>query len=67
MLLRKFSGMWARITGQSEAEILVTLGEVDPKNAMESGLILPSLVRNRSGSTRTATTQPNWEHWLHLG
>lgn len=33
--------MWADITGQSEAELLVTLTEADPANAMEAGLILP--------------------------
>lgn len=40
-LLRELSNMWTRITGQSEAELLITLTEVDPANAMESGLILP--------------------------
>lgn len=40
-MLREFSGMWTRVTGQSEAEFLVALSEVDPANAMEAGLILP--------------------------
>jgi phenylpyruvate tautomerase PptA (4-oxalocrotonate tautomerase family) len=39
--LREFSRMWTRVTGQSEAEFLVALTEVDPANAMEAGLILP--------------------------
>ncbi|OBA82029.1 cis-3-chloroacrylic acid dehalogenase [Mycobacterium sp. 1164966.3] len=41
VMLREFSHMWRRITGQSEAELLVALTEVDPASAMESGLILP--------------------------
>jgi phenylpyruvate tautomerase PptA (4-oxalocrotonate tautomerase family) len=40
-MLGKFSRMWTRITGQSEAEFLVVLAEADPANAMEAGLILP--------------------------
>ncbi|OBH61528.1 tautomerase family protein [Mycobacterium sp. E2479] len=40
-LLRDFSRMWTRVTGQSEAEFLVVLTEADPANAMEAGLILP--------------------------
>jgi phenylpyruvate tautomerase PptA (4-oxalocrotonate tautomerase family) len=40
-MLREFSLMWTRITGQSEAEFLVALSEADPANVMEAGLILP--------------------------
>jgi phenylpyruvate tautomerase PptA (4-oxalocrotonate tautomerase family) len=40
-MLREFSRMWTRVTGQSEAEFLVVLSEADPANAMEAGLILP--------------------------
>ncbi|OBG29579.1 tautomerase family protein [Mycobacterium sp. 852002-51057_SCH5723018] len=40
-MLREFSRMWTRVTGQSEAEFLVALTEVDPVNAMEAGLVLP--------------------------
>jgi phenylpyruvate tautomerase PptA (4-oxalocrotonate tautomerase family) len=40
-MLHKFSEMWTRVTGQSEAELLVVLAEADPANAMEAGLILP--------------------------
>lgn len=40
-MLRQFTRMWVGITGQSEAELLLALGEVDPANAMEAGLILP--------------------------
>lgn len=40
-MLREFSKMWTRVTGQSEAELLVALNEADPANRMEAGLILP--------------------------
>jgi phenylpyruvate tautomerase PptA (4-oxalocrotonate tautomerase family) len=40
-MLREFSQMWTRVTGQSEAELVVGLTEVDPANVMEAGLILP--------------------------
>jgi hypothetical protein len=40
-MLREFSRMWTRITGQSEAEFLVAPTESDPANVMEAGLILP--------------------------
>lgn len=40
-MLREFSRMWTRVTGQSEAKLLVALTEFDPANAMEAGLILP--------------------------
>jgi hypothetical protein len=40
-MLREFSRMWTRITGQSEAQLLVALSEANPANAMEAGLILP--------------------------
>lgn len=41
-MLREFSRMWNRVTGQSEAEFLVALTEIDPANAMEAGLALPA-------------------------
>jgi phenylpyruvate tautomerase PptA (4-oxalocrotonate tautomerase family) len=40
-MLRDLSEMWTRLTGQSDAEVLIALNEVDPQNAMEAGLILP--------------------------
>jgi phenylpyruvate tautomerase PptA (4-oxalocrotonate tautomerase family) len=40
-MLRDLSQMWTRLTGQSEAEVLVALSEVNPQNVMEAGLILP--------------------------
>lgn len=40
-MLGELSRLWARTTGQSEAEILVALTEIDPANAMEAGAILP--------------------------
>jgi hypothetical protein len=53
-MLRDFSRMWTRITGQSEAELLLVLTECDPAKAMEAGLILPEPGENKSGSTGTA-------------
>src|ERR1700747_854998 len=38
---RDVSQMWIRVTGQSEAELVVSLTEIDPADAMEAGLILP--------------------------
>lgn len=40
-MLRDLSQMWTRVTGQSEVELLVSLFELDPANAIEGGLILP--------------------------
>ena len=41
-ILGEFSRMWTRVTGQSEAEFVVGLTEVDAAaNVMEGGLILP--------------------------
>jgi len=40
-MLRDLSQMWTRLTGQSEAEVLIALDEVNPANVMEAGLILP--------------------------
>jgi phenylpyruvate tautomerase PptA (4-oxalocrotonate tautomerase family) len=40
-MLREFSGMWTRLTDQSEAEVIVSLSEAKPENAMEAGLVLP--------------------------
>lgn len=40
-MLYEFTQMWTRITGQSEADLLVSLIEANPANAMEFGLILP--------------------------
>jgi hypothetical protein len=40
-MLRDLSRMWIRVTGQSEADLIVSLNEIDPANPMEAGLILP--------------------------
>ena len=40
-MLRDLSQMWARLTGQSEGELLVVLSDDPSENAMEAGLILP--------------------------
>lgn len=38
-LLRDLSRMWARLTGQSEAELIVALRETNAENATQAGLI----------------------------
>ena len=40
-MLRDLSQIWTRVTGQSEVDLMVSLFEVDPANAMEAGLISP--------------------------
>ena len=41
-LVTRFTGAWARITGQDRADILVALHEVRPKDVMEWGELLPA-------------------------
>jgi phenylpyruvate tautomerase PptA (4-oxalocrotonate tautomerase family) len=38
-LLQDLSQMWARLTGQSEAELIVALSETPAENATQAGLI----------------------------
>lgn len=40
-MLRDYSELWVRVTGQSEAEVLIGLQELDARAAMEVGLIMP--------------------------
>ncbi|MGE0217055.1 tautomerase family protein [Mycolicibacterium sp.] len=40
-MLSAFRDMWVQITGQSEAELVVALAEVDPRMALEAGLFMP--------------------------
>jgi phenylpyruvate tautomerase PptA (4-oxalocrotonate tautomerase family) len=40
-MLQDLSRMWAHVTGQPEHELLVTLWENPPENAMEAGSIFP--------------------------
>jgi phenylpyruvate tautomerase PptA (4-oxalocrotonate tautomerase family) len=40
-MLRQFTQMWTRITGQSEADLWVSLSEIDHTNVMEAGLFFP--------------------------
>jgi phenylpyruvate tautomerase PptA (4-oxalocrotonate tautomerase family) len=40
-MMRQFSQMWTRITGQSQAHLWVSLSEVDAANVMDAGLIVP--------------------------
>ena len=40
-LLRQISQMWIRVTGQSEADLWVSLTEIDHTNVLEAGLFFP--------------------------
>jgi phenylpyruvate tautomerase PptA (4-oxalocrotonate tautomerase family) len=40
-MLRNLSAMWTRLTGQPEQELILSLWENPPENAMEGGLIFP--------------------------
>jgi len=40
-MLRELADMWVRITGQTEAELLVALFEVDPAMVVEAGRFMP--------------------------
>jgi len=40
-MLRRLSEMWTRITGQSEAELWISLTETDHTNIMEAGSLIP--------------------------
>jgi phenylpyruvate tautomerase PptA (4-oxalocrotonate tautomerase family) len=61
-MLRDLSQMWIRVTGQSEAELVVSLTEIDPTNAMEAGLILPEPGSEQQwfGQNRGRLTQLGW-------
>nr|WP_296770882.1 tautomerase family protein [Rhodococcus sp. (in: high G+C Gram-positive bacteria)] len=41
-LLRDLAEMWTTETGQTEGELLMAIEEVDPRVAMEAGLIMPA-------------------------
>lgn len=41
VMLRQFTEMWTRIAGQSEADLWVSLNEIDHTNLMEAGLFFP--------------------------
>jgi phenylpyruvate tautomerase PptA (4-oxalocrotonate tautomerase family) len=40
-ILRELANMWVRVTGQTEAELLVALSEVDPAMVVEAGRFMP--------------------------
>ena len=40
-MLRALSEMWTRLTGQSEADLIIGLAEIPSENVMEAGLIFP--------------------------
>jgi hypothetical protein len=41
-MLRQLSQIWTRITGQSEAELWISLTETDHTNIMEAGSLIPA-------------------------
>jgi phenylpyruvate tautomerase PptA (4-oxalocrotonate tautomerase family) len=59
-MLREFSRMWTRVTGQSEAEFLVALNESDPANVMEAGLILPEPGHEQEWFDENRARLPEW-------
>jgi hypothetical protein len=46
-ILRDLSQMWARLTGQPEEELLISLWESPAENAMEGGSIFPGIGQER--------------------
>jgi phenylpyruvate tautomerase PptA (4-oxalocrotonate tautomerase family) len=40
-MLRQFSQIWTRVTGQSEADLWISLTEIDHTNLLEAGLFFP--------------------------
>jgi phenylpyruvate tautomerase PptA (4-oxalocrotonate tautomerase family) len=42
-ILRSLSQMWTRLTGQPEEELILSLWENPPENAMEGGTIFPAV------------------------
>ena len=43
VILRNLSQMWTRLTGQPEEELIISLWENKPENAMEGGSIFPAV------------------------
>jgi hypothetical protein len=41
-MLRQLSEMWTRITGQSVAELWISMTETDHTNIMEAGSLIPA-------------------------
>ena len=41
-MLRQLSEMWTRITGQSEADVWISITETDHTNVMEAGSLIPA-------------------------
>jgi phenylpyruvate tautomerase PptA (4-oxalocrotonate tautomerase family) len=64
-MMRQLSQIWTRITGQSEADLWVSLIEIDYTNVLEAGLFLPELghepewfEENRARLTELGITVP---------
>ena len=61
-MLRTFSEMWTRLTGQSEADLVIGLNEIPSENAMEAGLILPQPRHEQQwfDENRARLTESGW-------
>jgi phenylpyruvate tautomerase PptA (4-oxalocrotonate tautomerase family) len=46
-MLRRFTEVWTRITGQPEADLWISLTEIDHTNLMEAGLFFPEPSHDR--------------------
>ena len=64
-MLRQLSQIWTSITGQSEADLWVSLIEIDHTNVLEAGLFIPELghepewfEENRARLTELGITAP---------
>ena len=52
-ILRDLSRMWTRLTGQPEEELLISLWENLPENAMEAGSIFPAIGQEQDRLNKT--------------
>jgi phenylpyruvate tautomerase PptA (4-oxalocrotonate tautomerase family) len=61
-MLRALSEMWTRLTGQSEADLIIGLTEIPSENAMEAGLIFPQPGHERQwfDENRARLTELGW-------
>jgi len=61
-MLRTLSKMWTRLTGQSEADLIVGLNEIPSENAIEAGLILPQPRHEQQwfDDNRARLTESDW-------
>jgi phenylpyruvate tautomerase PptA (4-oxalocrotonate tautomerase family) len=61
-ILRTLSEMWTRLTGQSEADLIIGLNEIPSENAMEAGLIFPQPGHEQQwfDENRARLTESGW-------